>query len=99
MHLQAILIFAIVTGTGWFGYRHGGPPERLAAMIIVAWILIDGFYHVLFGPSGFQQVDPVHLVLDGGELAAIIWLALNANRTWPLWAAAAQVICVSGHCG
>jgi uncharacterized membrane protein len=36
-------------------------------------------------------------VLDGGELAAIVWLALNANRTWPLWAAAAQVICVSGH--
>jgi hypothetical protein len=97
MHLQAILIFAIVVGTGWFGYRHGGPPERLAAMIIVAWILIDGFYHVLFGPSGFQNVDPVHLVLDGGELVAIVWLALNANRTWPLWAAAAQVICVSGH--
>ena len=54
-------------------------------------------YHLAFGPSGFEQVDPVHLVLDGGELVAIVWLALRANRMWPLWAAAAQLICVSGH--
>ena len=51
----------------------------------------------MFGPSGFDVVDPVHLVLDGGELVAIMWLALRANRMWPLWAAAAQLICVSGH--
>jgi len=92
-----ILIFALVCGACWLGYRKGGPPERLAAVSIVVWIVADAVYHLLFGPSGFDKVDPVHLVLDGGELAAIVWLALNANRTWPLWAAAAQVICVCGH--
>jgi len=97
MHPQVILIVALVCGAGWLGYRQGGPPERLAAMVIVGWVLIDALYHVFFGPSGFDRVDPVHLVLDGGELVAIVWLALSANRTWPLWAAAAQVICVSGH--
>ena len=78
-------------------YRQGGPPERLAATIIVAWMISDVSYHLLFGPSGFDTVDPVHLVLDGAELVAIVWLALRANRMWPLWAAAAQLICVSGH--
>jgi hypothetical protein len=39
----------------------------------------------------------VHVVLDGCELVAIFRLALRANRMWPLWAAAAQLICVSGH--
>lgn len=97
MHPQVVFIVALVCGAGWLGYYRGGPPERMAAVLIVGWIIADAIYHVLFGPSGFDKVDPVHLVLDGGELAAIIWLALNANRTWPLWAAAAQVICVSGH--
>lgn len=97
MQPQVVFILALVCGAGWLGYRQGGPPERLAAILIVGWVLTDAFYHVLFGPSAFDRVDPVHLVLDGAELAAIVWLALNANRTWPLWAAAAQVICVSGH--
>src|SRR5688500_566272 len=51
----------------------------------------------MFGPASFAEVDPAHLVLDGAELAAITWLALRANRVWPLWAAAAQLITVSGH--
>jgi hypothetical protein len=63
----------------------------------MAWLMTDVSYHLLFGPSSFDKADPVHLVLDGAELAAMIWLALNANRTWPLWAAALQVICMSGH--
>src|SRR6188768_4582141 len=78
-------------------YRRGGPPERLAATIIVAWMVTDVSYHLLFGPSGFDLVDPVHVILDGAELVAIMWLALRANRMWPLWAAAAQLICVSSH--
>jgi hypothetical protein len=94
---QVAFIVALVGGAGWLAYDRGGPPERFAAVVIVGWIATDAMYHVLFGLSGFDKVDPVHLVLDGGELAAILWLALNANRTWPLWAAAAQVICVSGH--
>jgi hypothetical protein len=97
MNLRIALILAVVMGAGWLAYRRGGPPERFAAVLIVGWVLVDATYHLLFGPSGFDKVDPVHLVLDGGELVAIVWLALNANRTWPLWAAAAQVICVSGH--
>lgn len=75
----------------------GGPPERMATAIVAIWAGSDLTYHLLFGPSGFDRVDPVHLVLDGGELMAITWLALSANRFWPLWAAAAQLICVSGH--
>jgi len=97
MSLQVIVIVGLVVVAGSLAFQQGGPPEKLAAAIIVGWILVDALYHVLFGPSGFDTVDPVHLVLDGGELAAIVWLSLRANRMWPLWAAAAQLICVSGH--
>jgi hypothetical protein len=92
-----ITIATVVVSSGLLAYWRGGPPERLAAAIIVSWVLTDIGYHLVFGPSGFDVVDPVHLVLDGGELVAITWLALRANRMWPLWAAAAQLICVTGH--
>ena len=97
MSLQVfVLLLLFLAVCGW-GYWRGGAPERIAAAIIVVWVLSDVTYHLLFGPSGFVTVDPVHIVLDGGELIAIVWLALRANRMWPLWAAAAQVICMSGH--
>lgn len=92
-----ITIVAVVMASSLVAWRFGGPPERFAAATIVIWFMADVVYHLLFGPSGFDRVDPVHLVLDGAELAAMTWLALNANRTWPMWAAAFQVICMSGH--
>jgi hypothetical protein len=97
MQAQITLVVGVVVLLALAAYRRGGPPERLAATIIAAWVLIDATYHLLFGPSGFDRVDPVHVVLDGGELVAITWLALRANRMWPLWAAAAQLLCFSGH--
>lgn len=97
MAFEVILALTVVAAAAFVAVARGGPPERLAAAIIVCWIIADVFYHLLFGPSGFDRVDPVHLILDGGELVAIMWLALRANRMWPLWAAAAQLICVSGH--
>jgi len=92
--LTALAIFGATTA---YALRRGGPPEKIAAEIIIVWILGDVAYHQMLGPASFTEVDPVHLVLDGAELAAITWLALGANRLWPLWAAAAQLITVSGH--
>jgi hypothetical protein len=88
---------ALVFAGGFFAYWRGGPPEQLGAAVILTWVLVDYAYHWWFGPSGFDTVDPVHVVLDGAELAAIVALALKANRMWPLWAAAAQLIYVATH--
>lgn len=97
MSIQASATLLLVLLTAVPAFRRGGPPEKLAAGVITTWFVIDIAYHVVFGPSGFASVDPVHLVLDGAELIAIFWLALSANRMWPLWAAAAQLICYTGH--
>jgi hypothetical protein len=97
MNLRIALIISVVIIATMIAYRRGGPPERFAALVIAGWVLVDAFYHLVFGPSGFDVVDPAHIVLDGAELAAIMWLALSANRLWPLFAAAAQLICVTGH--
>lgn len=88
---------ALFVASSTYALWRGGPPERLAAKIVLVWVMTDVGYHQLFGPSGFVVVDPAHLVIDGAELVAITWVALRANRLWPLWAAAAQVMTFSGH--
>jgi hypothetical protein len=97
MAFEVLLAMALYFAAAFIAMYRGGAPERIAGAIIVSWILSDVTYHLFYGPSGFDVVDPVHLVIDGGELLAIMWLALRANRMWPLWAAAAQLICVAGH--
>ena len=97
MAIEVILSLALFAAAGAYAWRRGGPPERIAAKIVIVWILTDVTYHLLFGPSGFVVVDPAHLVIDGAELVAIVWLALRANRMWPLWAAAAQLMTFMGH--
>jgi hypothetical protein len=94
---EVVIAIAFIVGGVLVGYHRGGPPERLVATIIVAWVVSDVVYSLIFGPSSFVTVDPARVILDVGELIAITWVALRANRMWPLWAAAAQLICVSGH--
>ncbi len=97
MSIEALLALMVLAAGTLTALARGGPPEKLAAAIIVSGVMAGAAYHLGFGPSGFAHVDPVHLILDGIELVAIMGLALRANRMWPLWAAAAQLICVSGH--
>ena len=92
-----LVSIALCLTASCYAMLRGGPPERIAAKIVIVWLATDIGYHMLFGPSGFVVVDPAHLVIDGAELVAIVWLALRANRIWPLWAAAAQVMTFTGH--
>jgi len=97
--MSSVVLVSLAICIAAIGYAlsRGGPPERFAAKIVVVWLLTDVGYHLIFGPSGFIVVDPAHIVIDGAELVAITWLALRANRVWPVWAAAAQLMTFSGH--
>jgi hypothetical protein len=94
---EVILTLTLYATASLYALWRGGPPERFAAKIIIVWMMVDLSYHLIFGPSGFVEVDPAHLLIDGLEMAALIFLALRANRIWPVWAAAAQVMTFSAH--
>lgn len=80
-----------------YAMRRGDKPERLVGLILFASMVVDRLYHLLVEPSQFVTVDPAHLMIDGSTLAALLWIALRANRGWPLWACAAQNIVMLGH--
>ena len=97
MNIQVLLVVSIITLGAFAAYSRGGPPERFAAIFLAGPVLADTVYHLLFGPSGFDRVDPWHVFLDFTILGFVTWLALRANRIWPLFVAAAQLLSVTGH--
>lgn len=78
--------------------RSAGAPERVLAAILLAIPASDRLYHLVAGGSVlWRRADIGHLVIDACALAAMFFVALHANRVYPLWIAAAQIIAILGH--
>lgn len=91
--LPRIALFAIVL----FAVRKGEEPERLVAAVLLSTFALDAVNHAMFGDPAFFAVNPGHVVIDGWAFLTLLWVALRANRGWPLWISASQVIVVLGH--
>lgn len=75
----------------------GRGPERAVALTFIAWVVVDGLYHVFAGPMSYRGVDLPHAVLDAAVFLALFYVMLKANRNWPLVAVAVQMIALAGH--
>ena|SRR6478736_9657023 len=79
-----------------YALGRGGRPERqaagiMAAALLLTWVVISSAGQRFHGPEyGVALVDAL-------MLAALVWLALTADRFWPLWLAAMQVVIVLSH--
>ncbi len=81
-----------------WAYRKGGQPEKACAATFIALIVADRLYHALISRSyQLETVDLWHFGLDIGVLAALIPIALRANRLYPMFLAAFQIIAVNAH--
>ena len=80
-----------------FAARKGGEPERLAAIILFGMFGFDIANHLIFGDPTWFEVNPGHFVIDTWALLTLGWVALRANRGWPLWLCATQMIVVVAH--
>lgn len=96
MNPQQIAFFLLLAVAVPFALWKGGAPERTgAAIILLMWFLQASAEHFL--PSGFRTVDPVSLLTDLVGFLGFGFLALQARRIWPLWAAALQILSLSAH--
>lgn len=81
-----------------YAWARGGSPERAAATAIASMYILDPAYHALWGNvEVYGELNVGHLVIDGLVLAILAWIALRANRIWPLWLVSVQIIAVIGH--
>lgn len=86
--IAAILVLA---------FRKGGDPEKLVAAVLASTAVLDLGNHAVFGKTAFFSVNPGHVVIDTWAMITLMWVGLRANRGWPLWVSAAQIIVVLGH--
>lgn len=79
-------------------WRWGAAPERAAAAVLVWFRLADWAYHGLFASSlNLTDIDTAHAVIDIVACIACFAIAVAANRIYPLWFAAFQLLAVGAH--
>lgn len=86
-----------MVATTLFAARKGGEPERLVAIVLLTTFLLDVVNHALFGDPAWFMVNPGHVVIDTWAFLTLLWVALYANRGWPLWVSASQVLVILAH--
>lgn len=78
--------------------RWGGGPERWCAAGIVFMLPADRLYHLIFGEgSSYRTVDVGHFIIDAIAAVVLFTTALRANRRYPLWLAALQMLSLTSH--
>lgn len=76
----------------------GAAPERLLAGVLCGMLVIDPIHHHLVGGSiRWLGADIGHMAVDSVVMACAFFIALHANRVYPLWIAGAQIIAIFGH--
>jgi hypothetical protein len=87
------VLLALCCGYAWI---KGGAPERAGALIFAAAAVLSTAL-ASARPSRFGSVELGVFAVDVAMLAALLVLALRANRFWPLCVTALQVIGTAGH--
>lgn len=75
--------------------KGAGPERRMAIWLLVS--LVAQFSSRWLLPVEFARIDYAGFALDLTTLAFAWHLSFIANRIWPMWIAAAQLIAVAGH--
>lgn len=84
---------ALSFGTAWF---RGGVPERLGALLLVT----AAIFSTLIADSEtypFSKFEWGLFAIDTILFLTLLWLALLADRYWPMWLAALQLVSVWMH--
>jgi hypothetical protein len=95
---RAALQYAIIAGLAFYAIARGDPPERIAALALPLMIALIYFYELALPQDGqYEAVDPFLMMIDLVGLIIFAALALKANRMYPLWLLAAQLVSVMMH--
>jgi hypothetical protein len=87
--------FVLLALAAW---RWGAGPERALAAILAWFRIADWLYHGVFAAAlQLTDIDLAHALIDVIACAAALGAALYANRIYPLWFAAVQLLAVFAH--
>lgn len=85
------LTLVVVCG---YALWRGGAPERIAAALFGG---AAGLTYAFLYDYGFGSVSESYLLLDLALFVTIAALSLWADRFWPMWVAALQLVILATH--
>lgn len=93
-----LLQHALIAALFIFAMAKGAAPERICAGVLLAMPIADQIHHIAVGGSlYYQEVDVGHLAIDVLVFCALLPVALQANRVYPLWIGGTQIIALTAH--
>lgn len=94
--IRIALFYTVQTLITYVAVRRGGAPERIVGFSLLAATLATAL--IPFEPQHiFRSVNWHALYIDTALLAVLLIIAARADRYWPLWLAALQVVTIGVH--
>lgn len=94
VEIEALLTVVLCVLAAWKG---GGPEKAVASTLAAMW-LVDQLFHGMFTYLGVPLlISAGHLAIDIAATISFVWIALAANRVYPLWIAGLQLISTIAH--
>ncbi len=93
---HALVFAALLALSVLYALARGGAPERLAALAYLA-AYVATLAIALHKHDAFHSMEWGVLSVDLVLAAALLALALRANRYWTLWAASIQIVGIAAH--
>jgi hypothetical protein len=95
---RAIIQYGVIVLLAVACWVWGRAPERIAGSVFVSMPLGDVALHALLGPATtLTHTDLPHAFMQAFYAVPYLGLALFANRRYPLWLVAFQLIAVLTH--
>jgi hypothetical protein len=90
-------LYYVLTVLCWtYALLRGGLPERIGASIIAIGSVLT-VAAISGWPVRFGSLELGVFIVDVAALIGFFALALRAERYWPLWLTALQIIGIGGH--
>lgn len=89
---------ALLLLVAYLAWRRGGKPEKQVASILGGMHAIN-LANALFGGgwTDYSELPGFRIALDALGLLLITYVAVTADRWWPLWVASLQLVTVLAH--
>lgn len=94
--LRLIVFNLLLFGCFVYALLRGGGPEKAAATILTVGSLITPIFGSDFSVR-FSSVEVGVVGVDTVVLAALLLVALYAERYWPLWVVALHIVGMAAH--
>jgi hypothetical protein len=92
--MNVVVFNLLLVAVCGYALWRGGAPERIAAALFAGAAATT--FALMYGYS-FRAISGLYLLVDLGLFVAITLLSLWADRFWPLWVAALQLMVLAAH--